>query len=1728
MKQKNIGVIFKRIISMLLSVVVLFTTTPGIETWAEESVSESVEVYGNSGEEQPEEKTTPVIMANNSDTYAGNYLTIGVYAEYFENIAGLSFAIHYDESILSVESAETGSFTSGTISDISYSTAGVVNVSMLSVDGITGSGELAFLTFYVSDTAQAGDYKLNLTVSEAYNTGMEDVVISKQSGTIKVMPSVEGTETIFFYSITDKYEYYTEETLTYQVCSEYVGGLAGGDFIVEYDSEYLKVSNVELGESLKTQDAVYAINSNTPGYIKISYANIDAVNAGYGTEFFKVTFEVKTKSVVGTSIRFRTEGLTDVSLKKLQAYEHSNEVRILEKELENEYPDFLLEWNGVVADDRTIVVDVAIPENCPVAAGDFRITYSNNQLLCQSVETDSNLSSAGGILVTKEEIDNGVIAFSYVNTNPSNEKTTLLHMKFDVVGDFIGYAELLSYGTGVVDVQYNPLTLDYPMTILPITYIDISQREVTGLEEKYAYTGGSITPQVAIEGLVAGIDYEVVYSNNVDIGEATVTIVGKGFFTGTIVKTFRITAMVPQEVVLEYVTIEYDGNEKKPQVAIEGLVHGTDYEISYSNNVNAGEATVTITGKGNYTGTVIKTFTITAVQLLEAQLEYLSIGYDGTEKEPQVVIEGLAEGIDYEVFYSNNVNVGEATVTITGKGNYTGKITKNFFIAMAQLFQATLEYESVVYDGNEKKPQVTIEGLMFGTDYEVVYANNVNVGEATVTITGKGNYTGTVIKTFTIVAIQFSGMELPENLLEYTTIQYDGTEKEPEVAIDGLVEGIDYEVEYSDNVNEGEATVTITGKGNYSGTIIKTFIITAIQLSEMELSENLLEYDRVEYDGSEKKPQVTIEGLVLGTDYDVSYSNNITIGEAMVTITGKGNYTGTITKTFMITAIEISGIQLPENVLEYESIAYDGIAKEPQVTIEGLVLGTDYQVSYSNNTDAGEATVIITGIGNYTGTIKLPFVIMGSENIWVKEIPTCIYTGSAQKPVLEVYDGATRLVEKTDYTVKYSNNTKVGTAKVVITGKGNYEKTIDKYFTIVPRDIADEGITVTCADKVHNGKIQVSNPVIKYGKITLKKGTDYTVTFSENQTDIGTVDVIIEGKGNYTGTRTTTYRIIENNISKAIFVKVLAQAYTGEEIRPEITVYANKQAQKVGEPLILGQDYEVSYENNIAVGTAKVIVEGLNDYGGSKTLTFSITKRNISSEDIIVEIGDGSTITYDGAAKKSTVKVIDRGVELEEGVDYTLTYANNKNAVTDKTAASKYPTVTIKGKGRYQGTRKEKFVIEPISIGEDGIAKEYVKVIVADASYTKKAVKSAVTIIVNGTTLKNGTDYTLTYANNIEMAEKGTENAPTVTITGKGNYAGVITEEFRIYEKTRKTFAIEKIPNQMFTGDAAIAIEPPIVVYELQGKKKVGDPLTEGIDYEVSYQNNYKVGTAKVTVTGLGEYAGTKTATFKIDKRAMSIEDVQVILTNEIVTYNGKAQKLEVVVMDNGRELVHGTDYTLKYTNNTNASVNSTKKPTITVTGKGTYAGSVKHYFTIEPKQLTASDITITVKDVLFNQKKAVSVAGITSTVTLKDGTKSLKNKTHYTISYTNNKEVGETDGALAPTVTITGKGNYAGVIEKTFRIYKTDISKAIVGKLANEVYSGSPIQSLPEVSFKESKTSTITLVKGEHYTVSWENNVKKGTAKVIITGVGEYGGTKTVTFKIVAKKMTILELLFN
>lgn len=134
-----------------------------------------------------------------------------------------------------------------------------------------------------------------------------------------------------------------------------------------------------------------------------------------------------------------------------------------------------------------------------------------------------------------------------------------------------------------------------------------------------------------------------------------------------------------------------------------------------------------------------------------------------------------------------------------------------------------------------------------------------------------------------------------------------------------------------------------------------------------------LSYDKTTYSGIAQKPTVTIEGLVSGTDYTVSYADNIDVGTAQVTVQGVGRYAGTITATFVIEAADIAA----ETVRVFPPVVlYDGEEHRPSVTIADLTEGIDFTVTYpADVVSVGEKALVITGIGNYTGTAAATFRI---------------------------------------------------------------------------------------------------------------------------------------------------------------------------------------------------------------------------------------------------------------------------------------------------------------------------------------------------------------------------------------------------------------------------------------------------------------------------------------------------------------------------------------------------------------------------------------------------------------------------------------------------------------------------------------------------------------------------------------------------------------------------------
>ena len=235
-----------------------------------------------------------------------------------------------------------------------------------------------------------------------------------------------------------------------------------------------------------------------------------------------------------------------------------------------------------------------------------------------------------------------------------------------------------------------------------------------------------------------------------------------------------------------------------------------------------------------------------------------------------------------------------------------------------------------------------------------------------------------------------------------------------------------------------------------------------------------------------------------------------------------------VLETAEIPALSRISISKASVTLSTSTYAYDGKAKKPGVTVKlngkALKNGTDYIVSYSNNTKVGTATVKITGKGNYTGSISKTFKIKNNfKKATISGISNKSYTGkNITQSITVKYNGKT-LKNGTDYTVSYSNNKSIGTATVKIAGKGSYTGTITKTFKINPAKQAIQKLTAKSkaffVDWAQKGS--ATGYEIQYAtnsKFTSAK----KVTITNNKTDKTTISKLSGNKKYYVRVRSYT------------------------------------------------------------------------------------------------------------------------------------------------------------------------------------------------------------------------------------------------------------------------------------------------------------------------------------------------------------------------------------------------------------------------------------------------------------------------------------------------------------------------------------------------------------------------------------------------------------------------------
>lgn len=595
---------------------------------------------------------------------------------------------------------------------------------------------------------------------------------------------------------------------------------------------------------------------------------------------------------------------------------------------------------------------------------------------------------------------------------------------------------------------------------------------------------------------------------------------------------------------------------------------------------------------------------------------------------------------------------------------------------------------------------------------------------------------------------------------------------------------------------------------------------------------------------------------------------------------------------------------------------------------------TNKQLEYPNPSGSG-----FVGYGGISATFVTPQDI---SNYYVADIANKDYTGSALAPaitVMETAASATSLVENTDYTVSYKLSGAVttpidaNTYNVIIDGKGRYTGSITtKTFTIDPIAVtlSWSGTSFTYDGDSHKPNASATGligsdvcNVTVSGEQTNASATAYTATATalDNSNYKLPTDV----------TKTFVINPVDLSSSTTLSVGTITdQTYSGSEIKPEPSVSIKLGKNTTATTLQAGTDFDYGYANNTnaALSTATpaptVTITGKGNYTGEKNVKFTINPVDFSTSTAI-DIAAIDNQTYTGSEIKPTPTVTFNGNSLTAGTDFRYDYSNNLN-VADKNDNSA-PTVTIIGLGGnfLNGSTKSKtFTIEQASLATATINP------IDPQTFTGSEIKPTPIVTLNGKTLTAGTDFNYGYANNTNAAKSADTSAPTVTVTGKGNFTGTALTKFTINPLAATPDVALTIPTSyVYDGTA----KTPAVAVSVSGVALTTD------DYSVAYTDNINAGraAAKATVTLKRNYSGSKVETFDINPLTATLS-----WGNTTFVYNGTAQAPTATVTNlvgtdvcnvtvGGAETAAGS-YTATATALSNANYQLPASPTTTFT----------------------------------------------------------------------------------------------------------------------------------------------------------------------------------------------------
>ncbi len=985
--------------------------------------------------------------------------------------------------------------------------------------------------------------------------------------------------------------------------------------------------------------------------------------------------------------------------------------------------------------DTGVQININVKNNPGVASVAFLVSYDSTRLALKAVKFNS-VDWAGGNTMTSKELTSNPYSLSWINGtgNCTVSDSTFATLTFDILDSApSGNAEVsITYDPdNVCDVDFNNVTFSVSNGHITVLNAPINSASVTiaspvrgqALPDFVTCGSSTYTGQVvwyegsAVSGepVTGNAKSNTVYTAQITLtpGEGqsfadTVAVTVNGDTAGNIAptsgnlvvsKTFPATAdkEVPTctaptgltatygQTLADIVLINPDGNT-------EGSWAWKDNTQPVGNvGTNTFKATFVPSDAENYaTVDVDVSVTVSAKSVTPSIIvEPAVYDYTGQTIVPTTVIVKDGDTViatsEYTLAYTNNTDVGTATVTVSdlNGGNYIiNQASADFTIRQALGTIEILDPVTITYDGSAvecgegKDLNFTYTGD--GTVVVKWYADNSGVmgGEISapvdagnywlgVSATAGANYAAVdeVAKRFTVSPKPIDGAEV--TLGDDPT--YDGTEKTmtvTSVTVDGLT--ATYTVPSGEKgINAGDYTLEIAGNGNFTGTVEKGWKILPAPLNDAIFAA-IDDQDFTNQDIT-PKPAVTLGGKTLteGIDFIYTYSTNRYVGTATVNVNGKGNYTGAAVTDAAFTIAPVSDpalivgtatvtrggntIDLSRNVTNavgavsytvksgegsvnasgvYTSAAESGIA-----TVTVSVSASDLNNDGANEYMAKTADVVVTIMDKTVATLDvlqtgctfgetLPVPTYTEPAGTIRTTKT--YTGTTRSGV--AYESTTAPVDAGTYTVKV----------VCETATQLYEGTSNS-FTIAPKSI--DGAEIALGDTlIYNTRSQTQSvSAVTLGSVDVLPFCDVT---GNTATDAGdyTLTVTAKEASNYTGSVQKMYTVSKKSITPTV-EGLTAVDYTGSQLTQSAVVV------KDGSNTLVASDYDLVYGENINAGVNAGTLTIKARSGGNYifqdvTVTFTINK---------VAYPGATTMTSE--AKQGTSRTVDIGSLLAEGYD---------------------------------------------------------------------------------------------------------------------------------------------------------------------------------------------------------------------------------------------------------------------------------------------------------------------------------------------------------------------------------------------------------------------------------------------------------------------------------------------